>query len=109
MAKPIAVDAHGRICNGCGTFKLWECFDKKSDGLNGRHAQCKECVGKFKRKWWKKKNTRKRVNPTVLEFSKSDITETFVPFNSHEKTELEKILRSMVLDCFCSKNGGHKR
>ena len=49
MAKPISVDAHGRICNGCGTFKIWECFDKKRDGLSGRHSQCKDCVGKFKR------------------------------------------------------------
>lgn len=109
MSKPIAFDAHGRNCNKCGTFKPWESFDKKSDGVNGHHAQCKECIGKFKRKWWKKKNTRKRVRPTVLEFSKADITETFVAMGTHEKTELEKILRSMVLDCFCSKNGGAKR
>lgn len=108
MAKPSAFDPNGRICKRCGTFKTWESFDKKTDGMNGHHAHCKPCVGKFKRKWWKKKNIRKHVYPTVLEFSKSDITETFVPLNGHEKTELEKILRSMVLDCFCSKTGGRK-
>ena len=108
MAKPIAADPQGRICRGCETFKPWENFDKKGDGFNGHHAHCKECVGRIKRKWWKKKNTKKRVRPTVIEFSKADIKETFVPFNSHEKSELEKILRSMVFDSFCSKKEGQK-
>jgi len=107
MAKPITIDNRGRICKGCGIFKVWECFDKKSDGLNGRHSQCKSCVKKFKLKWWRKKSIRKRVNPTVLEFSKSDIIETFIPLNSQEKVELEKILRSMVINCLCSKKGGY--
>lgn len=106
MTKPVAVDPQGRICRKCQAFKIWENFDKKCDGLNGYHSQCKDCVGKFKRKWWKKKNTVKRVPPKILVFSKSDITETFVPMNGHERTELEKILRSMVFDSFCSKKRG---
>lgn len=90
--------ATGRICKCCGDFKSWESFDKKNDGLNGRHSQCKICVAHFKKKWWKKKNVKQRIRPTVLEFSSSDVLETSVPFTSGQSTELEKILRSMVFD-----------
>lgn len=77
--------------------------------MNGYHSQCKDCVKKFKHKWWRKKNIKRKINPTVLEFVKSDIFETSVPFNSQEKMQFEKVLRSMVIDCFCSKNGGVKK
>lgn len=100
MKEQLTVETQGRICKKCETFKLWGYFDKKSNGVNGRHSQCKVCIKSFKRKWWKKKNMKPRVRPTILEFSKSHISETSVPFNSSEKTELEKILRSMVFDSF---------
>lgn len=102
MAKPDVTKSKGRVCRRCNTLKPWESFDKKSDGINGRHSQCKECIGTFKRKWWRKKNTRNPLSFTILEFTKSDITETFVPFETREKSEFEKLLRSMVLDSFCS-------
>jgi len=105
MPKLDESKTQGRICRGCETFKTWENFDKKSNGINGHHSQCKECVSRFKLKWRKKKNMKKRVKPTVLEFANQDIKEVFVPFNSHEKLEFERILRSMVFDSFCSKKG----
>ena len=90
--------ANGRICKGCGEFKSWDNFDKKRDGVNGRHSQCKPCVGKFKKKWWKKKNVKKRIRPTVLDFASFDVFETTIPLTGAQKTELEKIMRSMVFD-----------
>lgn len=100
MKETHPVDIQGRICKKCETFKIWDCFDKKNNGINGHHSQCKECIKAFKRKWWKKKNMKTRVRPTVLELSKSQVSETNIPFNSSEKIELEKILRSMVFDSF---------
>src|SRR5271155_3938642 len=90
----------GRVCNSCGKLKSWDDFDKKKDGKNGHHSQCKECVARRKRSWWKKKKVKKRIRPTVLEFSNSDIFETTVRFSGTQKAELEKILRSMVFDSF---------
>lgn len=101
MNKIVAIDNKGRICRKCETFKPWDKFDRKSDGLNGRHSQCKLCIGKFKRKWWKKKNIKKIIRPTILDFSNSDISEKTISFTKSEKSEFEKILRSMVFNSFC--------
>lgn len=105
MAKTTAIDPNGRVCKKCGSFKNWEHFDKKNDGVNGRHSQCKPCIKKSKCKWWKNKSTRSRVNPTILEFSKPDICENSIDWTNHDKAEFEKLLRSMVLDLFCSRRG----
>ena len=103
MSRPVFIDPSGRICLKCKAFKSWDLFDKKKNGLNGHHSQCKFCIGNFKKKWWIKKSKRKYLVSKTLEFKKSDLFEQTVDWNSHEKLEFEKIMRSMVIDIYSSR------
>lgn len=102
----IETDSKGRFCTKCNTFKTWDLFDKKKNGICGHHSQCKVCTGHFKKKWWRKKNKKVQMKTTTLELKKSDMFEQIVDWNSADKIEFEKLMRSFALDIYFSRRKG---
>jgi len=97
------LDLNGRNCSLCGVFKNWDQYDKKPTSANGYHSQCKKCVGVAKRKWWRKKNLRKKMYPEVLDFSNSDIEIQSAPITSRDKSDLERVFRQLIFHSITSK------
>lgn len=44
------MDAGGRVCAKCQTYKPWQDFGLEKRGTNGRKARCKKCANAFKKK-----------------------------------------------------------
>jgi hypothetical protein len=49
------VEIIGRMCKGCGEYKLFECFSKHNNGKYGYRSKCKICL-KIENKEWNAAN-----------------------------------------------------
>lgn len=100
------MEAHvetGRNCSCCNKFKLWNEYDKKSTGINGRHSRCKSCIKVEKKKRWRKKNMKKTLAPDILIFQKSDLEEKLLSFSDQNKKDLEAVFRRLVFQSIINK------
>jgi hypothetical protein len=101
MSKDEISDS-GRHCSKCGIFKIWDEFDKKPTGPNGRHSRCKSCIKTEKKKWWRRKNIRKVSCPEVLIYSKSDLETVDIPLGGQDRRDLENIFRRLIFQSIIS-------
>jgi len=51
-----------KVCAKCGEEKLLKDFHPIKQSSDGRRSQCRECVNKVRRVWWKSKPEEKRKN-----------------------------------------------